>query len=164
MPITHKINQGLVIVDMQYDFAQSFNSRIINECVKEIRRAKSLRLPIFIVEYVDCGSTVEEIMDAVNGYKKTYAIEKVDDDGSKDLQQEFCRNNFSFNSLRVCGVNSWICVAETVCGLNKIYPKMKIYLNNKACGSFGDSQEKKYSKKVDFGCASGLKNVKRIMV
>ena len=164
MPITHKINQGLVIVDMQYEFKESFNKRIINECIREIRRAKRLKLPIFIVEYVGCDSTVEEIMDAVNGYKKTYAIEKIDDDGSKDLQQEFCRNNFSFNSLRVCGVNSCCCVAETVWGLNEIYPKMKIYLNNKACGTFGHSIRKKYSKKLDFGCAEGLKNVKRIMV
>lgn len=164
MPTNRKIHQGLVIIDMQYDFKESFNKRIINECIREIRRAKRLKLPIFIVEYVGCDETVEEIMQAVNGYKKAFFIEKGDDDGSDVLSDFFWENNYYFNSLRICGVNACCCVAETVWGLNEKYPKLRIYLNNKACGTFGHAKRVKYRERLYFGCAEGLKNVKRIMV
>lgn len=164
MSFNRKINQGLVIIDMQYEFKESFNNRIINECVREIRRAKKLKLPIFIVEYLNCGLTVKDILDEIKSYKKVYFVEKDDDDGSGVLRDYFCKNHYLFNSLRICGVNSCCCVAETVWGLNEKYPKMLIYLNNKACGTFGYARKKKYVKHLDFGCAEGLKNVKRIMV
>ena len=150
------IKQGLVIIDMQYNFHRSYNATIIAECVKEVKRAKRLKLPIFIVEYVDCGYTEQEITDAVGKYKNCHFVTKYDDSGALELKELFEEENYCFNSLRVCGVNSDCCVAETVCGINYYYPKMKIYLNNKASGTF--------SYHHTFGIAEKLKNVKKILV
>ena len=158
------MKQALIVIDMQTHFCESYNDRIVRECINEIRRAKRLNLPIFLVEYVGCGQTDSRLKQEANGHKLLHRVTKYDDDGSYEIEKRFKLKKYAFNSVRVCGVNAPYCVAETVEGLQRRLPNMKVYINNRACGTVGDSRRPKYRSNLEYSGVDKFKNVRRIKV
>jgi len=126
----------LVIVDMQYDFSASSNQRTISEIMRQIDLAKRRKSPIVFLEYKHEGETIEELMDyALEDYEEVYQIEKEDDDGSLELCWGFAEFDLPFTHLRICGINTDACVADTVRGLIRDYPEVKVEVVKKGCHS-----------------------------
>ena len=116
----------LCIVDMQPYFTSS--DRIVCSVIREIERAKRNGSGIVVLEFVDCGSTYREIVDAIKDYDRKTFTKKSDDDGSGEFIGAAKRAGFSTNYITVVGVNRAYCVAYTVAGLmnNRKVKKIRV--------------------------------------
>lgn len=126
----------LVIIDMQVGFEAANYQDVIEGCAKEIKRARKAGMPIMLVEYDDFGDTQSALLNLVEGYRKCIVATKYDDDGSYEVGQWLKRKNWPSDNLRVCGVNAWCCVRETIWGLlcRDKHKNMRIKLVKSACG------------------------------
>ncbi len=128
----------LVVIDMQPYFTAARGKRILANCQKEIQTARKLNNYILFVEYENCGRTDQRLIDLVNGYHKTLTVVKNDDDGSWELQKALRYLQQHKKPLKVCGVNTDMCVYDTVYGLLKVMPWIKIKVVEDACDSYQD--------------------------
>ncbi len=119
-------DSALVIIDMQPEFQQHFNSVLIEKIVEKITLFKSKNLPIILVEYMHCGTTIYEIMSHLYGYQNLSVIEKNKDDGSDVLYTELSTFKKIPQKLFFTGVFFNCCVRATVGGLRNIFIKNKI--------------------------------------
>jgi nicotinamidase-related amidase len=109
---------------MQPCFQASKN--IINQCKKQLNRAKYFHWPIIWVEYAGYEATAKELLEHAKGLK-TYRVLKHLDDGSDDILITLQKHNLNNKLLRICGVNTSACVHKTVQGLsNKINSTIEI--------------------------------------
>lgn len=139
----------LCVIDMQPYFCAAGHLVLIDSVLNEIKLAIKKGDPIFIVEYLECGPTCADILNAVKGYDHLHFIRKKYDDGSKEIVKYIQQYNSSPRKettkrkplteaqksiIRICGVNTWACVARTLKGLAKIFPDTKFVVLENACG------------------------------
>lgn len=113
----------LVIIDMQPYFEASGD--VVEEVVKEVRRARERRTGIVVVEYGSCGPTHRLIQRAVRGYDRQAWVKKHDDDGGAEVMEAAHQHGFWDKSWRFCGVNTCYCVCDTVKSIVRAYPRAR---------------------------------------
>lgn len=136
----------LIVIDMQPSFpAMEF---AIDSVVKEVKKAVRRNEWVMLVEYEEEGRTAYRITKHLKGHHKTVKVVKQFDDGSPEIFKRIARQYDRLNwksigrvkSFKVCGVNTGVCVFETVQGLNKIDARIKVLSH--ACASYCCSCEK----------------------
>lgn len=141
----------LVIVDMQDNFATSGCERTINGCKREINRSIKKKEPIILLEHTvrNYGRTLYDLRTMVHKYDKAFFVEKLLDDGSKEVI-ETCKEKELPFKFRICGVNARYCVRETVCGLGVQYPVSVVCdaINCIPLGNGDDAEHRKLIYKV----------------
>ena len=112
-----KENTALLIIDIQERIIKvmSEHERVVDNAVKLIRGFKALGLPIYYTEQYPkgLGPTVESIASELNGnavHKMTFSCS-----GAGELFQELI--NKDIKQVVVCGVESHVCVQQTVLDL-----------------------------------------------
>ena len=132
----------LIIIDMQYDFESALDEDTIGAVLNSIEDAIKREFPIIIVEYHDCGHTLDCIIDAVGDYNKTYFVEKRKDDGGGEINDTVFAQNLKVSEYLVCGVNLSFCVKETVDTLIWEYDrKVSIIKNACFCATIMDKRQ-----------------------
>ena len=137
---------ALVVVDMQPRFGCSQVDWMIENVSREIRAAKKAGHVIIFLEYTDginggTGVSVKDatdrrLIDLVSDYDRALVVHKSVRDGSKKVSTVLVGYYMSGrNDIRVVGVETPVCVAETVNGLAKAMPAAKITVVGDACNS-----------------------------
>lgn len=138
---------ALVVVDMQPRFGCSQVDWMIENVSREIRASKKAGHAIIFLEYTDGinGGTGVSVKDAtdrrlinlVSDYEWAMVVHKSGPDGSKEVFAVLAGYHKSYqgNDIRVVGVETSVCVAETVNGLAKAMPGTKITVIGDACNS-----------------------------
>lgn len=147
-------------IDLQPDFLASSKSSVIRAAQEEVKRAIRFKYGIVFLEYdlnygnyIKSSGTWDSIKDLAKGYPNQTTVLKTDDDGGHEVLSAAEANKFNLNKVRVCGVNTDMCVHDTVSTLSTLSPSSKIFIRKDGCNS---------SKKNDFGKFSLYKNVKII--
>ncbi len=141
-----------IAVDVQPEF-QAVNQQVLETGQKEIKRAKRYGYGVFLVQYVRGGRTYKELTRLVQGYSKKEIVHKSSDDGSVAILDKAQQKGYRMDKVRIFGVNSDMCLKETVLGIHHFSPKTKIHIVQEGCNSL-------YNK--DLCWAKNLKNVKII--
>jgi nicotinamidase-related amidase len=129
----------LVIVDMQGDFPAAHWPNVIEETQHQIRLAKLRRDGIILVRYVDSGSVMEPLLNAIGDYPWKVTAFKKKNDGSREVMRAIQRNRFDSTRIRVCGVNTGFCVLATIKGLLE-WEDLIVEVVKSGCG---DAQSRK---------------------
>ncbi len=122
----------LVVVDMQPGFNSAHGKRVRANCLREVRKAVALNAHIIFLEFAGYEATHPELTDKLHA--RAVVLEKHDDDGSKEVEQEV-RLNKRPSTFKVCGINTDCCVAATVRGLTARFPMSTIEVVADACDS-----------------------------
>lgn len=114
----HPGSSGLLVVDVQGKLAhQVFGSEALLQTVAVvIKVCQKLAVPIIVIEHnpEGLGSTVPGLIDILDGveiYKKKH-FNAMLDEGVRRAIKASGRNHWL-----VCGIESHICIYQTVCGL-----------------------------------------------
>jgi nicotinamidase-related amidase len=115
----------LVVIDMQPLFTA--DNITISNVAREVRLARQrqnkiifLWIPYFSAFQADLfAGTYPSILKAVQGYERAHWNEttKLIQDGSREILQTCARKDFPSKRFRLCGVNTDMCVLDTVKGL-----------------------------------------------
>lgn len=115
----------LVVIDMQPLFTA--DSTTINNVTREVKLARQrqnniifLWIPYFSAFQADLfAGTYPAILKAVQGYDPNNWKEttKLIQDGSREVLQTCAKKHFQSKRFRLCGVNTDMCVLDTVKGL-----------------------------------------------
>ena len=108
---------------------------IVYNVIDEIEQAKQKQCAIVLVKMLSEGSIDVRILEATQGYNKIAQVGKRYSDGSTGVKRAIIKHNFPKACLRVCGVNTDECVADTVKGIATTWPKSKIEIAREACNS-----------------------------
>jgi nicotinamidase-related amidase len=135
----------LLIIDMQKGFTAT--SYVAAEVATEVRKARRRREPIILVECnerpeVDWGPTVVEVKKALRGYDQQVLVTKRACDGSREVIAAIENTGFNHDIIRVCGVETNICIQKTVDGLAAHYKTSRIKLIARACGCLRPNGER----------------------
>lgn len=130
-------NYSLIVLDYQPHFKAARIKSNLYYCKLEIKKAISNNVPIIFVEYIGAGNTIKSLRDLTNSYTKVFTIIKHSDSGAKELAEVLNSINSS-TKLVFCGVNTDLCVYDTISDLN-FYSESKsdfeIQVIAKACNS-----------------------------
>lgn len=126
-------NPILLLIDIQPEFSAA--KRIIKPVLKEVYKAIQNQRTIFCLEFGPVP-TYAKIKKLLKSYPLTCNLQKWDDDGSASVLYEMVRHRF--DHFRVCGVNSDICVLDTVLGIRK-KSNIPIVIVRKACATYNSS-------------------------
>jgi len=122
----------LVVIDMQPHFEKSM-PKVEETVIEHIQESKRQHDWIILVRITDCGEISDRIMNAVKEYDKVCVIDKEWNDGSNEILDCIGKQNISGEVLKVCGINTSACVADTVYGLHKHDEIKKIIILSDAC-------------------------------
>lgn len=125
----------LCVIDMQPDFEAANGTRVIKNCVREIRMAVENGAHIVFLEFDGYGDTHPMLMTPVKKYKNAKIKFKRQDDGSAEVQEVVRKNGFMIGRFRVVGINTDWCVRSTVHGLRKRFPNSFVEVVDDACSS-----------------------------
>jgi nicotinamidase-related amidase len=131
----NKNTTPLVIVDMQWNFHASRNSRVVEGCKREIFLAKKRNATIVFLEYEGFGRTLPSLRKMVKDYAWAFFQKKNEQDGSNQVIDVFRDLGMKPKTIRVCGVNGDQCVKSTAHGLMYIGHKAKIGVVREAVNS-----------------------------
>jgi nicotinamidase-related amidase len=140
-------------IDLQHGFKAADNPRIIKAAQEEVRRAIRFNYGIIFLQYWGFGPTFPEIKHIARNYDNKITVQKNDDDGGANVLDAAFEKGFNLNKFRVCGVNTDMCVYDTIYSLTHLSPASKILVRKDGCGSCC---------KNDFGKFKELRNVKII--
>lgn len=114
----HPHTSGLLVVDIQGKLAhQVYGSEALLQSVAILIKAcQQLTVPIIVVEHnpEGLGSTVPGLIDVLDGieiYKKRYFNAMADERVRRAIKAS------GRNHWLVCGIESHICIYQTICGL-----------------------------------------------
>lgn len=135
----------LVVVDMQSTFEAANNKRVRNNCKREILQAIESNASIIFVEYIGEGPTIPSLVRLTDDYDRVFIVRKSTDDGSREVRKVIKDNKLPNRQIKVCGVNTDCCVADTVWGLAHKIKSAKIEVIPEACNSDNDHTYGLYS-------------------
>ncbi len=133
--ISHK--KILLLIDLQLEFDAAHDQDLVKIINIEIAKAKKENIPIVNLIYVDNGDVVKPIRKNLDGYSNLVTIQKRKNDGGR-LVHELFENmveNSPIGEIYVCGVNTEICVKETLLSLYDYNENYKIFLISNGCSS-----------------------------
>jgi len=146
----------LLVVDMQPRFSSSRPSWLIRNVSREIHSAMKKSWGIVFLEYTRrCGRggvflterTHGKLLLLVEGYEHAMTVHKESDDGSREVLHAIDGwygddgREHSGGGIRVVGVNTGCCVADTVNGLTKIMPYTEIVVVGNACNHVYENEQ-----------------------
>lgn len=145
-------------IDLQPEFIAARNEYIKKIAQEEVKRAIRFNYGIVFLEYASSkyskfSPTWPEIKELAAGYKNQVTVLKKDDDGGSEVMDAAFAHKLKLNKVRVCGVNTDMCVHDTVRTLSTLSPASKIIIRKDGCGS---------SRKNDFTKFEPYRNVKII--
>ncbi|MCK9567978.1 cysteine hydrolase [Candidatus Pacearchaeota archaeon] len=131
-------NLGILVIDMQEDFIGRNKPREIEELIqyqkKLFKFAHKKKIPIFILEWENCGKTSEELISELSN-NKTYFIPKYENNGflNEDLvweedsfKEEYQNKELSnllekeqIKNLILTGISKDACVLATTLGAKR---------------------------------------------
>lgn len=126
---------SLVCVDVQPLYTAARRKNVLENCRRLFLQAVKDNAAIIIVEYDGAGSTNKNLLSIANGYGNSHTVIKEDDDGSREVYDVLVDNKLPKNLLKVCGVNTDMCVHATVKGLSKRLPASEIHVIADACAT-----------------------------
>lgn len=132
------MSYSLIVVDVQSFFKAANLKRLRYNVKKEILTAIEDEASIVFVEFLGCGPTVNTLIELTDSYYKTYLVRKMEDDGSQDIYNLIFDNDLPSEHLKMCGVNTDVCVKATAIGLAGLFPDSQIEIIAKACHSSVD--------------------------
>lgn len=125
------------IVDVQDAFIRKNEygtKRIVKYVTKRIREYKKKNQPIFLIKFKKCGNVLPQIRNELRGYKYLFHSYKTEMDGSNNVIKRLKKMNVEDpNEIRVCGVYTDLCVANTIKGFFKQTKNTKIKIDFKEC-------------------------------
>lgn len=132
---TKDVPYTLVIIDVQSGYTAAENENLLNNLLKQIRKAKKDEAAILVVSMAYMvGKTISCIWEATHDYKYLAEINKYDTDGSAAIINSFRKYGFlNKNIFKISGVYANICVTDTVKGLSKKLPDAEIEVLTKCC-------------------------------
>ena len=137
---------ALVVIDMQDDFDTAHHESTVRNVIKAIKFAKSVELPIIVLEYESMGRTLYRIRKHLIGYDKVIYKTKDEDDGGYEVMSALRKNGFTdVHSLAVCGININACVSSTIESLVHSYDKT-IKVIKSACWGHTPNRKHCFSK------------------
>jgi len=123
----------LVVVDMQREFPAHKDA--LPAVQKEIQKSIDNNEMVIVLEYarkeegvgpIKPTDTVKTITKLLEKYGNVFYIGKLEDDGSRHIQDFLKSTNIQQNKrIKLCGVNGCCCVNDTLVGL-----KLKGYKNS----------------------------------
>jgi hypothetical protein len=129
--------KALCIIDMQYHFYAARSTRTARAVCREVRQAKENGWPILLVEYRmwNPKPTRPMILKEIGDYPKYHHVMKAGVDGSTEILAAMSLWDVKATRLRVCGVETNVCIRETIKALRYKRPEMEIELVADACNS-----------------------------
>lgn len=126
----------LVIIDVQPHFSSARrNYSLLNNCKREIEIAKKNRFDVFLVRLGQYGRVSSVLTEAVSGYDRKKNIVKYKQSGAKEILQALSKPQ----DLRFCGVNTNLCVADTVIEIAGKFPSQyTLQVVTDACACWSD--------------------------
>lgn len=124
-----KKKDAVVIIDMQTGFSASY--KVIRNCVSLLRKAKTLDIPVVLVEFVHNGNTHKPIVKMLS--KRDVLVKKKYQDGSLVVVPVL--KKLRVNHVYVAGVNTDQCVHDTALGMVKSIPDLCVSLVKSACNT-----------------------------
>jgi nicotinamidase-related amidase len=128
---------------MQPEYGVSQTWWMIHNVCKEIRQAKKAQYPILLVKMIGSGRIDTRILNEVEDYFELYFVKKRDCDGHQEVMKAMKKAGLELDRLRVCGVETDACVADTVEGLSRALPRTTIELVKSACNHYAGIQCRK---------------------
>ncbi|HEY9870731.1 MAG TPA: isochorismatase family protein [Candidatus Obscuribacterales bacterium] len=136
----------LVVVDMQPDFPASKDPATLAAVQREVKRAMHFHCPVVLLEVPYFSPLDEEgykpthrsIMQLLSGYDRYQVVQKIFSDGSLNVINTCEWKKYGTKRFRVCGVNTDLCVLETVLGLARRLPESTIKVVQDACNTSYD--------------------------
>ncbi len=121
----------LCIIDMQ-PIGFSNSTLIIENVLHLVKEAVKKKAFIIIAQYKGSGKTHINIINEIQNYPYKEYIWHNKNNKSKPIQEALVNRNILVRELKVCGVNTEYCVAETIHGLAKKF-HIPIKVIEKAC-------------------------------
>lgn len=116
--ILKKESSALLIIDLQERILPVINNieSVLDNTIKLIKGFKVLNLPIYYTEQYPkgLGQTSEKLLNELQGYSAIHKM-SFSCSGAPDLFSEI--KNKKLNQIVVCGVESHVCVQQTVLDL-----------------------------------------------
>lgn len=111
----------LIIIDMQPHFISAADSKLIENVSQKINTAIKNKWKIFFVEYSGVEKTDKRLMEIClkADYKDIHIITKDQNDGSAHIKLKLLKLAIKPKKLKICGVNTSLCILSTVKGLIK---------------------------------------------
>lgn len=131
---------SLIVIDMQYEFDAAKNRRTVRNCSREIQRAMNDDVPIVFVEFIGYGKTKKSLLSKLSSYKKFGIVKKCECGGGFEISNFLKKKKFPFQKLKICGIQTNICVRQTVEQLLDICPQSKIEIVGDACYDVSDGE------------------------
>jgi nicotinamidase-related amidase len=125
----------LIVIDAQPCFLGEIVNRnkVIKNIKHQIKIAMDNNCPVVFVEMN--GSTSRSILtDKVRKYKRLSFVQKDDCDGSREICAHMLYNRLPAKNVRICGIYSSQCLADSARGLLGALFDSKIYIVKSACG------------------------------
>lgn len=129
-----KASYTLVVIDMQSSFVAARDPSVQNECKSLIKQAMKDKAPIIFVELISHGRTMECLFELADHYEHVYVARKQNESGANEVDGLITSNDLPWETLVVCGVNTDMCVSETVLSLTIDF-NYKVSLAQKACNA-----------------------------
>lgn len=126
--------QLLVITDMQSDFKEATERRLLENVCRLIDFAISQNWPIAVLEFSGHGQTLSPIAERLEGYSNWFPVQKTTNDGSHQLLEQLKLRGLAVKRFVVCGVSINACVLETVSGLAYSPERPSVSVIIEACG------------------------------
>lgn len=129
-------NYALCLIDLQGNFRGSISAKCLRNVEREIELAKEAKRDILVVLFKECGSLIGEVARMLKGYEYQRTIYKKNCDGGFEVINELL--DIKPQHVRVCGVQTDVCVRETVRSMAKLFrytPKLR----NKRIQVVGDA-------------------------
>ena len=134
----------LVVVDMCPAFVAA--AGVFDAVSEQIDLAMAKGWAIVFVQSRGKGQTYPQLLQRTNGYGRVYRNAlKQDNDGSSEVVFAALERNFSIQRFRVCGVNTWACVYDTVFGLLEIVDFAFVELVAHACNDSARGSWKQFA-------------------
>lgn len=124
----------LLVIDMQQWFFQTHQyTKAVTNCIAEVKHAIRAKANIIILQFAGAGKTIYPITNLTCWYDSVYYGNKNIQDGSSWVKELVDEYKLSTKLFRITGVQTNLCVQDTVEGLSHLYPKSNIHIIKDAC-------------------------------
>lgn len=112
---------------------------VIYNCEFEINHAVESQANIIFLYYKGAGKVISKLTRLVSGYKNVSFIGKDIEDGSSWVKEILDNKKIIPRLMKITGVQTDMCVHNTVEGLCALYPKTRLHVVSSACGAIYDN-------------------------
>lgn len=125
----------LIVIDMQAKFTAANDLNTISNIKSLLKDSVSKNEYILYLEYYGFGKTLEELTKITNKYEKQAIVQKYCDSGSFEIIRHLKSNKLYPKTFNICGVNTDMCVHDTISGLVKDLHNKTFNIHIRACNS-----------------------------